>query len=483
MVLLLPILVPLIGGIFVFRQKSEQLRDRLALTVILATAVLAAVACLLPERRLVLLTIQGALHLALRTDGLARFFMLLCVCIWVPVLLFAFPYIRHAGRERQFLGFYTMTLGVLMGLAMAANFVTLYMFFEVMSLITVPLVLHTSTAAARRAGFKYLGYSVFGAGMALIGYFFVAYYLAAPDFAPGGVMDPARSAQHRELLLAAYCLMIVGFGAKAGMVPMQAWLPSAHPVAPAPASAVLSGVITKGGVLAVIRVTYYMFGPEFLRGSWPQYVLLTLALTTVFVGSMLAYREKQLKRRLAYSTVSQVSYVLFGLLLLTPAGVQAAMTQMIFHAVAKDALFLAAGAIIFSTNYTRVDQLRGIGKRMPVTMWCFTLAALSLIGIPPMAGFVSKWYLVSAGLEAPVGPFSAAGMAVLVVSALLTAGYLLPIVTDGFFPGKDYIAERREVGPWMRWPLVAFAAAAVVLGLVPGAVTGWLGELAGGLFL
>ena len=222
--------------------------------------------------------------------------------------------------------------------------------------------------------------------------------------------------------------------------------------------------------------------PKLGSGVKPLYVLLTLALTTVFVGSMLAYREKQLKRRLAYSTVSQVSYVLFGLLLLTPAGVQAAMTQMIFHAVAKDALFLAAGAIIFSTNYTRVDQLRGIGKRMPVTMWCFTLAALSLIGIPPMAGFVSKWYLVSAGLEAPVGPFSAAGMAVLVVSALLTAGYLLPIVTDGFFPGKDYIAERREVGPWMRWPLVAFAAAAVVLGLVPGAVTGWLGELAGGLF-
>ena len=482
MVLLLPILVPLVGGIFVFRQKNETFRDRLALTVILAAAVLAVVVCLLPERRLVLLTIQGTLHLALQTDALARFFMLLCACIWVPVLLFAFPYIRHAGGERQFLGFYTMTLGVLMGLAMAANFVTLYMFFEVMSLITVPLVLHTATSAARRAGFKYLGYSVFGAGMALIGYFFVAYYLAAPDFAPGGVMDPARSAQHRELLLVAYCLMIVGFGAKAGMVPMQAWLPAAHPVAPAPASAVLSGVITKGGVLAVIRVTYYMFGPEFLQGSWPQYVLLTLALVTVFVGSMLAFREKQLKRRLAYSTVSQVSYVLFGLLLLTPAGVQAAMTQMVFHAIAKDTLFLAAGAIIFSTNYTRVDQLRGIGKRMPVTMWCFALAALSLIGIPPLAGFVSKWHLVSAGLEAPAGPFGAAGMVVLVLSALLTAGYLLPIVTDGFFPGKDHIAERREVGPWMRWPMLVFAAAAVVLGLFPGALTDWLGTIAGGLF-
>ena len=483
MVLLLPILVPLVGGIFVFRQKNEQIRNRMALTVILATAVLALAVCLLPERRLVLLTIQGSLRLVLQTDSLARFFMLLCVCIWVPVLLFAFPYVRHAGGEQRFLGFYTMTLGVLMGLAMAANFVTMYMFFEMMSLITVPLVLHTATAAARRAGFKYLGYSVFGAGMALIGYFFVAYYLAAPDFAAGGVIDLAKSAQHREMLLVAYCLMIVGFGAKAGMVPMQAWLPAAHPVAPAPASAVLSGVITKGGVLAVIRVTYYMFGPEFLQGSWPQYVLLTLALATVFVGSMLAFREKQLKRRLAYSTVSQVSYVLFGLLLLTPAGVQAAMTQMVFHAIAKDTLFLAAGAIIFATNCTRVDQLQGIGKRMPVTMWCFTLAALSLIGIPPMAGFVSKWYLVSAGLEAPVAAFGAAGMVVLVLSALLTAGYLLPIVTNGFFPGKDYIADRREVGPWMRWPMLAFAVAAVVLGLFPSVLTGWLGRLAGGLFL
>ena len=245
------------------------------------------------------------------------------------------------------------------------------MFFELMTLITLPLVLHNATPAARRAGFKYLGYSVFGAGMALAGYFFIAYYLTVPDFQPGGAIDLTRAAEHRPMLLVVYCLMIVGFGAKAGMMPMQSWLPAAHPVAPAPASAVLSGVITKGGIIAVIRVTYYMFGPEFLAGSWPQYVLLTLALATVFVGSMLAYREKQLKRRLAYSTVSQVSYVLFGLMLLTEEGVQASLLQLVFHALAKDTLFLGAGAVIFSTNLTRVDQLRGIGRRMPVTMWCF----------------------------------------------------------------------------------------------------------------
>ena len=280
------------------------------------------------------------------------------------------------------------------------------------------------------------------------------------------------------MLLVVYCLMIVGFGAKAGMMPMQSWLPAAHPVAPAPASAVLSGVITKGGIIAVIRVTYYMFGPEFLAGSWPQYVLLTLALVTVFVGSMLAYREKQLKRRLAYSTVSQVSYVLFGLMLLTEEGVQASLLQLVFHALAKDTLFLAAGAVIFSTNLTRVDQLRGIGRRMPMTMWCFTLAALSLIGIPPLAGFVSKWYLLDAGLEAPLQAFGIAGLVVLVVSALLTAGYLLPIVTNGFFPGRDFITERREVGPEMTWPMIAFCAALVLLGLLPGTAIHWLGLLA-----
>ena len=329
MLLLLPILVPLIGGIFVFRQKNETYRDWLVVTLIVITAVMVLANCTMPTQRLWLLTIQGDLGLVLNSDWLSKFFMVLAVCIWAPVVVFTKPYIRHAGQGNQFMGFYTMTLGVLMGLAQAANFVTMYMFFEMMSLITVPLVLHNATPAARRAGFKYLGYSVFGAGMALAGYFFIAYYLTVPDFQPGGAIDFSRAAEHQPLLLVAYCLMIVGFGAKAGMMPMQSWLPAAHPVAPAPASAVLSGVITKGGVVAVIRVTYYMFGPEFLAGSWPQYVLLTLTLATVFVGSMLAYREKQLKRRLAYSTVSQVSYVLFGLMLLTPDGVQASLLQML----------------------------------------------------------------------------------------------------------------------------------------------------------
>lgn len=482
MLLLLPILLPVIGGIFVFRQKNEQARDRLVLWLVGLTAALVAVVCLTPTQTLKLMTIQGTMHLSLRSDGLARFFMVLFTGIWAPVSVYSLPYIRHAGRERQFLGFYTMTLGILMGLCMAKNFVTLYMFFEMMTLVTLPLVLHTGTAAARRAGFRYLGYSVFGAGMALAGFFFLSYYLITPDFIPGGALDLTRAALHRPLLIFIWFLMTVGFGAKAGMMPMQAWLPAAHPVAPAPASAVLSGVITKGGVLAVIRVTYYTFDPSFLVGTWAQNTLAVLALGTIFVGSMLAVREKQLKKRLAYSTISQISYVLFGLMLLTPDGVRAALAQVIFHAVAKDTLFLTAGAVIMSTNLTRVDQLRGIGKKMPVTMTCFTIAALSLIGIPPMSGFVSKWYLASAALEGGPVWAGAAGVSVLILSALLTAAYLLPVAADGFFPGAGYIVERREVGRRMTVPMAILSAAALLMGLFPGPLLKWTGSLAAMLF-
>ncbi|MCI2057477.1 MAG: proton-conducting membrane transporter [Oscillibacter sp.] len=464
--LLVPVLLPIIGGIFVFRQKTEKTRNRMVLWLSGVTAVCAVILCVLPEQSMDLLTIEGSLRLGLRSDALSKFFMALISLIWVPVSVFSFPYIRHAEHEQQFEGFYTMTLGILMGLALAKNFVTMYMFFEMMSLITMPLVLHNATPTARRAGFKYLGYSVFGAGMALAGFFFVWPHLAVSNFLAGGALL-SSAAEHRDELLFVWLVMIVGFGAKAGMMPMQSWLPSAHPVAPAPASAVLSGVITKGGVLAIIRVTYYMFGPAFLADSWAQETLVILALGTVFIGSMLALREQQFKKRLAYSTVSQISYALFGLLLLTPEGFEGAMLQIVFHALAKDTLFLAAGAVILSTNCTRVDQLRGIGRRMPVTMGCFTVAALSLIGIPPMSGFFSKWVLATGALATGNPLFGWGGVAVLILSALLTAGYLLPIVSAGFFPGSDNIPDQREVGPQMTVPMMIFAGLALVLGVFP----------------
>lgn len=465
--LLIPILLPFIGGVFVFRQREERARNRLVLALCGVTAAAAVVVCALPARETRLLTIQGSVELALQSDLLSKIFLVLIAAVWLLAAVFSGPYLRHAGREQQFQGFYTMTLGALMGLAMAGNFVTLYMFFEMMTLLTAPLVLHNGTTAARRAGLKYLGYSVFGAGMALAGYFLLAHFLTEQRFVGGGDLNLRLAQEHQTFLLVVYLLMMVGFGAKAGMMPMQAWLPTAHPVAPAPASAVLSGIITKGGVLAMMRVTYYMFGPEFLRGSWAQYALIALALCTVFTGSMLAVKEKALKKRLAYSTVSQVSYVLFGIALLSPGGLRGAVLQMTFHALAKDALFMAAGAIIMSTRFNTVDQLVGIGKRMPRTMLAFTAASLSIIGIPPMSGFISKWYLCSAALGSESRLVGYLGVAVLILSALMTAGYLLPIVVRGFFPGKGVLVEYREVGPQMTVPMLLLGAAALALGLFP----------------
>lgn len=476
MLLALPVLLPLLGGVAVFFQKEEKRRNHLAVATVLATALCAVLVCLLPERSLEVLTIDQGLTVAFRSDTVSRLFLLLDCGIWTAAVFFAFPYLRHAGRQSQFLGFFLVTLGILAGLALADSFITLYLFFELMTLLTVPLVIHDGTEGSRRAGVKYMGYSVFGAGLALAGFFLVFPCLASTGFTAGGALDPGAVEEHRTLLLTAYGLMFVGFGCKAGLLPMQSWLTAAHPVAPAPASAVLSGIITKGGVLAILRATYYLFGPELIRGTELQLALLVLTLLTIFVGSMLAFKEQLLKKRLAYSTVSQVSYVLFGILLLSGDGLRGALLQVVFHAVAKDALFLAAGAIIVATSCTRVEQLVGIGKRMPVTTWCFALASLSLVGIPPLCGFVSKWYLAVGALE-DYGALGIWGAAILLLSALLTAGYLLPIVTRGFFPGQDYIAERREVGRSMLVPMLVLAALTLVLGLFPGGVLRWVDSL------
>lgn len=353
-----------------------------------------------------------------------------------------------------------------------------------MTLITVPLVIHNGSREAVAAGFKYLGYSTFGAGLALIGFFFLDRYCSSTEFAAGGTLDLSLVSGNENLLFVIWLLMMIGFGCKAGMLPLQAWLPTAHPVAPAPASAVLSGIITKAGVLAIIRVTFYLFGADFLRGSWAQIALLCLALATVFAGSMLAYKEKILKKRLAYSTVSQVSYVLFGLFLLNGVGFTGALLQIVFHALVKNLLFMSAGAIIYKTGKTDVGELTGIGKQMPVVIWCFAFGALSLIGIPPTAGFVSKWYLAQGGIS-EYGMLGIVGAAVLLVSALLTAGYLLPIVTRGFFPGRDFDyanLEKKEPSRYMTVPLVILAVLAVLLGVFPGPLTEFIGGISAAIF-
>ena len=222
-------------------------------------------------------------------------------------------------------------------------------------------------------------------------------------------------------------------------------------------------MITKAGVIAIIRVVYYQFGTSFLSGTWVQTVLLSITLLTILMGSAMAFQEKLLKKRLAYSTVSQVSYILFGLLLMNPQALTGSVLHILCHSIAKDGLFLCAGAIIYRTGRKNVDELTGIGKEMPVILWCFTLCSLALIGIPPMSGFMSKWYLAVGSLDSGIPVISWLGPAILLISALLTAGYLLPVVIHGFFPGEGFDygkLEKKEPNGWMLVPVILLAALA-----------------------
>ncbi|MEG2003255.1 MAG: proton-conducting transporter membrane subunit, partial [Clostridia bacterium] len=261
-------------------------------------------------------------------------------------------------------------------------------------------------------------------------------------------------------------IAIVGFSVKAGMFPLHNWLPAAHSEAPAPASALLSGIIAKAGVFAVIRIIYFAVGTNFLLGTWVQYALIYLSLITIIIGSVMAYREKIFKKRLAYSTVSQISYIILALSIFNQESYDGALLHVLFHATIKTLLFLCVGAIIFKTKKTNVDELSGIGKNMPITMICYTIASLGLVGIPPTCGFYSKWYIAIGALSADLGALKYIIPIVLLISALLTAGYLLPVAFKGFFPPKDFKTEKCEPSFLMLLPMLVLALATFLLVIV-----------------
>lgn len=459
---LLPLLLPLLGGLALLLPplREEKARRAGVLTILFATYAL-TVAALLRGGEASLGQLAPGAEIRFAVDGVTRIFAGLIAFMWCMSGIFSFEYMKHEENHTRYYCFFLLGEGAMLGVALAANYVTMYLAFEWMTLLTLPLVLHEQSGDAIKAGMKYLLYSFAGAFAGLIGIPFLLRYGTTLDFVPGGVLDMAAVAGHEKLLLSIAFAVVLGFGAKAGLFPLHAWLPTAHPVAPAPASAVLSGVITKAGVIAILRVIYYQFGADFLRGTWVQTALLCTALLTVFMGSSMAYREKLLKKRLAYSTVSQVSYILFGLFLLDATALQGALLHVFAHSIVKDGLFLCAGAIIYKTGKTNVTELTGVGKEMPVTVWCYTLCSLALVGIPPMCGFMSKWYLALGSLRTGIPVLSWLGPVILLISALLTAAYLLPITIHGFFPGEDYnyaALEKKEPNGWMLLPLLLLAA-------------------------
>lgn len=482
-ILLLPVLFPIISALFTLIIKKQfsdrSFREKYVFATLVLT-LLFTICTLVKGGEVVLCNLTENLPIKLKVDEMTYLFNMLVSVMWLFSGFYSFEYMKHEENNESYYLFYLLTEGVLLALGMAANFMTLYLFYEFMTFLSLPLALHTRTKEAISGGLKYLFYSVFGASLALIGFFFMNYY-GNIEFLAGGNLYPYLVSGNEELLKVIFFLTILGFSAKAGMFPLHGWLIAAHPVAPAPASAVLSGVITKAGVLAIIRVIYYQVGVNFLRGTWVQYAFMTLTLITIFMGSMMAYKENLFKRRLAYSSVSQVSYALLGLSTMHPIGFVGALLQVVFHSVTKNMLFMCAGAVIYKTHKTFVDELKGIGKNMPITMWCFTIGALALVGIPPMSGFVSKWFLAQGVINTNIPIYNYLGPIVLLCSAFLTAGYLITVSISAFIPGSDFKYEdvqKQDPNFFMLIPLIILAVLCVVLGAYPTPLINFFASIA-----
>ncbi|MBP3879728.1 MAG: proton-conducting membrane transporter [Lachnospiraceae bacterium] len=486
------ILFPIIAGTAVSAISLDTRTRRILYTAVMLITDLLGLCTVFFGRTVTLFSFADNIHAKFSVDPVGRYYMILVMLLYTCVLFYSFEYMKIEEREHIFFAFYFACLGALLSVALAGNPATLYLCFEMATLTSMPLVLHEMSKEAISAALKYLFYSIAGALLGLLAIFVVCYYAADADsFVQGGFLDPARIAGNEKLLLAVVFAGILGFGTKAGMYPMHGWLPTAHPIAPAPASALLSGIIAKAGIIAIIRLVFFSVGPDLIRGTWVQYAWMSIAMLTIFMGSMMAFKEKVTKKRLAYSTVSQISYISLGLSLLSMEGFLGAMLHLGAHAVSKGCLFLCAGVFIYKLGSHRVSELRGIGKQMPIVMWCFTIASLSLVGIPPLGGFISKWYIALAAVGDGMGVFSILPPVILLISALLTAGYLLPVTVDAFFPGREEgapekkdpeKAESREPSALMTVPLIVLVCAALAVGVFGSRIADLLGTALAGIF-
>jgi len=479
MISLLPVFFPVLTGLYMLKAQIKDRKDREKYVIysLLGTLVFTCVTNFaFYNTQLTFARFAAGVEISFHIDSVAVLFSTIFSAVWCLVAVFSMEYMKHEGEENRFFAYFIASLGGLIGVAYADNLATLYLFFEMMSLLSYVLVVHSRTNESLLAGRKYIYYSLFGASLGLIGifYFYSAGWNTA--FTAGGVVPRGTDPMALSVMTV---LAVIGFGCKCGMFPLHAWLPAAHPQAPAPASSVLSGLITKAGVIAIIRIVYFTVGADNLRGTGAQTVLLVLSVVTIFMGSMLAYKEKLLKKRLAYSTVSQVSYVIFGLMLLNEAGVTGALLQVVFHALAKNVLFLTAGAFIYKTGKTMVSDLYAMGKSMPKTFICFTVAGLSLVGVPLTAGFVSKWYLALGALQTGSGLIGFVGISVIMISALLTAGYLVSVTAKVFFAKRsDEVQQSFEPNNYMLMPLAMLSAFIIIFGVFPAPVISFVSRIA-----
>jgi multicomponent Na+:H+ antiporter subunit D len=472
---LLAILVSAVGALLIAHTGERRANLREFWSVAAGVLQFAFVVSMIPDvlagrtPQYVLSRILPGVELAFRVDAFGLLFALGASLLWIATSFYSIGYMRSLGEHAQtrYFACFALALSATMGVAFSANLFTLFLFYEALTFSTYPLVAHKETPEAKAGARKYIIYLLGAAKAFLMAAIVLTYNVAGTlEFRKGGILPDSALASEPTLLYVMFALFLFGF-AKNAVMPLHSWLPAAM-VAPTPVSALLHAVaVVKTGVFATLRVFLFIFGAEAMRVLGADTLALGVASVTILVGSLLALGQDNLKARLAFSTISQLSYIILGAALLTPSGILGGIAHVTNHAVSKITLFLCAGSIYVSTHKTEVSQMSGLARQMPWTMAAFAVATLSLVGIPPASGFVSKWYLALGSMERG----SAWLLGVLLASSLLNAAYLGPIVYKAYFDEAPDFGHGPIVEvPWMVVPLVLTALASLLLGVYPDPV-------------
>lgn len=423
-------------------------------------------------------TLMPGLTIRLQIDGLAVLFLLLSAFLWLLTTVYAIGYLENSPNRSRFFAFFSLCVSATTGVAMAGNLFTFVLFYEVLTLATWPLVVHRGTPQALAAGRVYLRYTLLGGAAMLLATVLLHGWVGSPPFVAGGYLDLAS--MNQAWLSGIFVLLMLGLGVKAALVPLHSWLPQAM-VAPAPVSALLHAVaVVKAGAFGIVRVVYEVYGINLVSALQLNTLLLVLAAMTIIYGSVRAVFELDIKKRLALSTVSQVSYVALGVALAGPLGAIGGLIHIVHQGLMKITLFLTAGNFAETLGVHKINELDGVGRRMPWTSAAFTIGALGMIGLPPLVGFVSKWYLALGAWEVEAYWV----FAVLLLSSLLNAVYFLPLLHRIWFvpapatwPHEQVLSQRLETHWMLLWPPLITAMTVVALGLMAGytfATLGWV---------
>lgn len=410
-----------------------------------------------------------------RVDALSLLVAIITSFVWMIATIYSLGYMDHDPKPNRFYFFLLLVLASNLGVVVAADLFTLFIFFEGLGFLAYPLVIHEETDDAIKAGTKYMLMTAVGGLVLLSGIFLL--YNTTGSFSWVNTLSKIPHLTTIKTWIAV--LMIIGFGVKAGMIPLHIWLPDAHPVAPSPASALLSGIMIKAGAYGIIRTMYMLYGVNLINRLGISKVMLIIAVTSMILGSLIALRQTEIKRLLAYSSVAQMGYILMGAALLTPKSITGASLHIFNHALMKGTLFLSAGAIIHITGLRNLDDLHLLGKRIPIVMVAITIAGASMIGIPGTAGFVSKWYLATGAIQAIKMNLISYNWGIFLVFALLVSSmlnllYYGSIILKGWIgtpepliAGGSGITHSDHMSWQMLIPITIMAAAIIIFGLFP----------------